>query len=168
MRFLELPKAEFAGGELRYIFDTSACFVPELAQTENGFEARLNVVPMPRRHVDYITRIYDPRLMDARVVTLIDNTGERVGYAELAMEHEGQVARITNLLVEDEYRRRGYGSLLVSRVRTMAKSAGAVSLRAYVSGINAGAVRFLQLQGMSLTGFSAFEDELMLELGMKV
>ena len=168
MRFLELPKAEFAGGELRYIFDTSACYVPEFRQAEQGFEVRLTAAPMPRRHVDYITRIYDPRLTDARVVTLLDNAGERVGYAELAMEHDGQVARITNLLVEDEYRRRGYGSLLVSRARTMAKSAGAISLRVYVSGINAGAVRFLQLQGMTLVGFSALEDELMLELGMKV
>ena len=168
MRFLELPRAEFAGGELRYIFDTSACYVPELTQTAEGFEARLTAAPMPRRHVDYITRIYDPRLIEPRVVTLMDNTGERVGYVELALEHDGQIARMTNLLVEDEYRRRGYGSLLVSRARTMAKGAGAATLRAYVSGINAGAVRFLQLQGMTLVGFSMFGDELMLELGMRV
>ena len=50
----------------------------------------------------------------------------------------------------------------------MAKGAGAATLRAYVSGINAGAVRFLQLQGMTLVGFSMFGDELMLELGMRV
>ena len=168
MRFLELPRAEFAGGELRYIFDTSACYVPELAQEGDGFALRLRVAAMPRRHVDYITRIYDLRLIDPRVVTLMDNEGERVGYIEMAHEHEGQVARITNLLVEDGYRRRGYGSLLISRARTMAKSDGALSLRAYVSGINAGAVRFLMRQGMTLVGFSMLENELMLELGMKV
>ena len=168
MRFLELPRAEFAGGELRYIFDTSACYVPELAQEGDGFALRLRVSAMPRRHVDYITRIYDLRLIDPRVVTLMDNEGERVGYIEMAHEHEGQVARITNLLVEDGYRRRGYGSLLISRARTMAKADGSVSLRAYVSGINAGAVRFLMRQGMTLVGFSMLENELMLELGMKV
>ena len=168
MRFLELPKTEFAGGELRYIFDTSACYVPELAQEGDGFTLRLRVAAMPRRHVDYITRIYDLRLIDPRVVTLLDNEGERVGYVELAYEHEHQVARITNLLVEDGYRRRGYGSLLISRARMMAKADGALSLRAYVSGINTGAARFLMLQGMTLVGFSTFGDEVMLELGMKV
>ena len=106
--------------------------------------------------------------MNPRVVTLMDNEGERVGYLELASEHEGRVARITNLLVEDGYRRRGYGSLLISKARMMAKADGAFSLRAYVSGINAGAVRFLMRQGMTLVGFSMLEDELMLELGMKV
>lgn len=168
MRFLELPKAEFAGGELRYIFDTSACYVPEFSREGDSFGTRLTVVPIPRRHVDYITRIYDPRLADPRVVTLIDNSGERVGYLELAQEHEGRIARITNLLVEDEHRRRGYGSLLVSRARTMAKAAGAESLRVYVAGINVGAVRFMLTQGMGLVGFSALGDEIMLELGMKV
>ena len=168
MRFQELPKAEFAGGELRYIFDTSACYVPEFSRNGDSFESRLAVTPVPRRHVDYITRIYDPRLIEPRVVTLIDNTGERVGYLELAQEHEGRIARITNLLVEDEYRRRGYGSLLISRARTMAKAAHAESLRAYVAGINVGAVRFLLTQGMGLVGFSTLDDEIMLEMGMKV
>ena len=118
--------------------------------------------------MDYITRIYDPRLIEPRVVTLIDNTGERVGYLELAQEHEGRIARITNLLVEDEHRRRGYGSLLISRARTMAKAAHAESLRAYVAGINVGAVRFLLTQGMGLVGFSTLDDGIMLEMGMKV
>ena len=94
MRFLELPKAEFAGGELRYIFDTSACYVPELAQEGDGFTLRLRVAAMPRRHVDYITRIYDPRLTDPRVTALLDNEGERVGYMEIAYERDGQVARV--------------------------------------------------------------------------
>ena len=168
MRFQELPRPEFAGGELRYIFDTSSCYVPGFSQEGDRFVLSLSPVAMPRQHVDYITRIYDPRLIEPRVVTLIDNAGERVGYLELAREHDGRIARITNLLVEDGYRRRGYGSLLISRARTMAKADGAGSLRAYVSGINAGAVRFLLGQGMSLVGFSTYEDELMLELGMKV
>ena len=168
MKFMELPKSEFAGGELRYIFDTSSCYVPGLTQNGDSFELSLTTVSMPRQHVDYITRIYDPRLIESRVVTLIDNAGERVGYVEVAREHEGRIARITNLLVEDGYRRRGYGSLLVSRARIMAKADGAESLRAYAAGINAGAVRFLLGQGMGLVGFSTFGDELMLELGMKV
>ncbi len=168
MRFLELPKAEFAGGELRYIFDTSACYLPEVMQTGEGFEVRLTAAATPRRHVDYITKIYDPRLTDPHVWTLIDNEGERVGYMELAAEQDGRVVRVTNLMVEDGYRRRGYGSLLMSKARAQAKAAGAVSLRAYVSGANVGAVRFLLRQGMTLTGFSALEDELRLELGMRV
>ena len=168
MRFVELPKAEFSGGELRYIFDTSSCYVPGIRQEGDSFQLSLTPVSMPRQHVDYITRIYDPRLTEPRVVTLIDNTGERVGYVELAREHEGRIARITNLLVEDGYRRRGYGSLLISRVKTMAKADGAESLRAYVAGINTGAVRFLLGQGMALAGFSTLGDELMLELEMKV
>ena len=168
MRFLELPKAEFAGGELRYIFDTSACYVPETRQAGDGFEIRLSAVPIPRRRVDYITRIYEPRLVDPHVLTLLDNQGERVGYVELASERGGQIMRVTNLLVEDEYRRRGYGSLIMSRAKTQAKASGALSLRVYVTGINAGAVRFLLRQGMSLVGFSMLDDELMLELGLKV
>ena len=168
MRFLDLPKAEFAGGELRYIFDTSACYLPEIAQTPDGFEMRLTAAAMPRRHVDYITRIYDPRLTDPRVTALLDNEGERVGYMEIAYERDGQVARVTNLLVEDAYRRRGYGSLLLSRARATARADGAVSLRAYVSGVNVGAARFLLRQGMSLVGFSMLDDELLLEMGMKV
>ena len=168
MRFQELPKAEFAGGELRYIFDTSACYIPEVEQTGDSFELRLSPVSMPRRHVDYITRIYDPRLTDAHVLTLIDNEGERAGYVELASEQSGLVTRITNLLVEDIYRRRGYGSLLVSKARTQAKAAGSDTLRVWVSGINAGAVRFFLRQGMTLVGFSMLGDEMMLEMGTEI
>lgn len=168
MRFLKLPKAEFAGGELRYIFDTSACYVPEIEQAGDSFAARLSVRPIPRQHIDYVTHIYDPRLAEPRVWTLLDHTGERVGYVELAQEHDGRIMRITNLMVEDEYRRRGYGSLLLSKARTHAKTVRSESLRAYVSGINVGAVRFLLRQGMTLIGFSMLENELMLELGMKV
>ncbi len=168
MRFLELPKAEFSGGELRYIFDTTACYQPAIRADGDSFAISLTVQPIPHQHVDYITSIYEPRLIDPHVWTLIDNLGERVGYVELAQERQGQVARITNLLVEDEYRRRGYGSLLVSKARTQAKAAGAVSLRVFVSGFNAGAVRFLLRQGMTAVGFSALDDELLMELGMKV
>ena len=168
MRFQELTRAESAGGELRYIFDTSACYMPDLVQTGDSFALVLSAVAIPRRHVDYITRIFDPRLTDARVLTLMDNAGERVGYIELAGEQGGRISRITNLLVEDGYRRRGYGSLLLSKSRALAKAAGAESLRAYVSGINAGGVRFLLRQGMTLVGFTSLGDELMLELGLKV
>lgn len=168
MRFLELPKGEFAGGELRYIFDTSACYFPEMQAEGDSFSLRLAARPIPRQHLDYITRIYEPRLVNARVWTLIDNVGERVGYIELAEERGGHVSRITNLLVEDAYRRRGYGSLMISKAKTLAKAAGADSLRIFVSGINAGAVRFLLAQGMSLVGFSALDHELLMEMGMKV
>jgi len=167
MRFVDLPRDEFAGGELRYIFDSTSCYRAEITQKERDFTVSLTCHAAPRRHFDYITRIYDPRLTDARVFTLVDNDGERVGFAEVASENDGRRRLLTNLLVEDGYRRRGYGTLLLSRARTQARGAGAEELRVFVSAVNAGAVRFFLTQGFALSGFSSLGEELALELSVR-
>ena len=103
---------------------------------------------------------------------LLDNKGERAGFLETCPDESGQVLRVTNLMVEDGYRRRGYGSLLLSRARTQARALGCQALSVKVPAGNYGGIRFLLGQGLTLTGYTALpgspgaaQNEPTLELG---
>jgi ribosomal protein S18 acetylase RimI-like enzyme len=167
MHIIELSRERFEGYEVAFSYESKGYYDLKMRCTENVFAMEFVRTPCAPVHKEDVDHLFAPYWDDPHAYALCDGTEMRA-ILEVTPENWNNRLRITNLCVQEGYRRRGYGSLLVSRARTMAKSAGAISLRAYVSGINAGAVRFLQLQGMTLVGFSALEDELMLELGMKV
>ena len=172
MRILELTRKEFGGGRLTYQYDSFGYYAVSASVAGEGFSVTAVPKNAARRHVEFTTEIFSPVLQDPTLFILIDNAGERAGYLETCLEAEGKVLRITNLMVEDGSRRRGYGSLLLSRAKTQARSLGCKGLFVRVPAGNFGGIRFLLGQGLTLTGYTALpcapgagENEPTLELG---
>ena len=82
--------------------------------------------------------------------------------------------RITNLIVQDGFRRRGYGSLLMTKAREIARSQGRRALILETQSCNTAAISFYLSQGFSFMGFNACEysnqdlekHEVRLEMGL--
>lgn len=173
MRILELTRKEFAGGQLTYRYDSYAYYRVEASREGEDFRLVFTVRPDGRRHTEYRTDVFSPVLRDPTLFMLLDNEGERAGFLETCPDESGQVLRVTNLMVEDACRRRGYGALLLSRAKTQARALGCRALSARVPAGNVGAVRFLLSQGLTLTGYTALPgtpgaapNEPSLELGL--
>ncbi len=173
MRILELTRKEFGGGRLTYQYDTFGYYAVSASLLGDGFSVTAVPKNAARRHMEFTTEIFSPSLIDPTLFILVDNAGERAGYLETCLEADGQVLRIVNLMVEDGSRRRGYGSLLLSRAKTQARSLGCKGLCARVPAGNYGGIRFLLGQGPTLTGYTALPcapgaavNEPTLELGI--
>ena len=173
MRILELTRKEFAGGRLTYQYDSFGCYSVVANVQGDGFSVAVVPKNAARRHTEFTTEIFAPSLTEPTLFILVDNAGERAGYLETCLEADGQVLRIVNLMVEDGSRRRGYGSLLLSRAKTQARSLGCKGLCVRVPAGNYGGIRFLLGQGLTLTGYTALPcalgaavNEPTLELGI--
>ena len=108
MRILELTRKEFSGGQLTYQYDTFGYYAVSASVAGAGFSVTAMPKNAARRHVEFTTGIFSPALTDPTLFILVDNAGERAGYLETCLEAEGKVLRISNLMVEDGSRRRGY------------------------------------------------------------
>ena len=92
---------------------------------------------------------------------------------EVTPENWNNRLRITNLCVQDGYRRRGYGTLLMTRAREIARAQHRRALILETQSCNTGAIGFYMAQGLSLMGFNACEysnqdvekHEIRLEMG---
>ena len=173
MRILELTRKEFGGGRLTYQYDTFGYYAVSASLLGDGFSVTAVPKNAARRHMEFTTEIFSASLTDPTLFILVDNAGERAGYLETCLEAEGKVLRIVNLMVEDGSRRRGYGSLLLSRAKTQARSLGCKGLCVRVPAGNYGGIRFLLGQGLTLTGYTALPcapgaavNEPTLELGL--
>ena len=158
MRILELTRKEFAGGQLVYEYDSFGYYDVSAGLLGEGFSVAVTPKNAPRRHVSFATDIFSPELPEPTLFILVDNEGNRAGYLETNREAQGKTLRIVNLMVEDTSRRRGYGSLLLSRARTQARALGCRALRVRVPAGNFGGIRFLLGQGLTLTGYTALPD----------
>ena len=173
MRILELTRKEFAGGRLIYRYDTFGYFDVKPGRQGDSFTLTVTPKNAARRHIEFAAEIFAPALQSPTLFILLDNAGERAGYLETEPENGGKTLRVTNFMVEDGCRRRGYGSLLLSRAKTQARALGCRALSVRVPAGNFGGVRFLLGQGLTLTGYTALpdapgaaENEPTLELGL--
>lgn len=75
------------------------------------------------------------------------------GYLELNHERWNNRMRVTNLLVEEGFRRQGIGRLLMDTAVEKAREAGARALVLETQSCNDQAIRFYRRNGFSLVGF---------------
>ena len=154
MRFVPLPIERYAGYALEYEYDTAAFFDVSVARAGEGFSVAFDLKPMPRVHITYSGALYAPGLNDPRAFALQTDGGAPAAVLEVAREDDGRM-RVTNLLVLDAFRRRGYGALLLCRARALARGLSCRALTLETRACNVGAIRFCLTQGLTLTGFSA-------------
>ena len=152
MQIIQLARDRYAGKPLNYSFDsTSRLFVRE--EKAEGMPAFfLEKHPADRLHITFVTCLYPKQAADASAFGLVDNEGRLSGVIQLCPRESG-LLHVMDLLVFEGYRRRGYGSLLLSKGKAQARYLGCRGLTLRLSSENTGAYAFLTRQGMRMTGF---------------
>ena len=172
MRIAELPRHQFEGYELLFSYDSRAYWDLRLRTTENVFSAEFVRTPCSLIHKEFTDALFAPYWDDPHAFGLFD--GNRLlAIIEVTPENWNNRLRITNLFVQEGYRRRGYGSLLMTKAREIARAQGRRAIILETQSCNAAAIQFYLTQGLSFMGFNACEysnqdidrREIRLELG---
>lgn len=99
----------------------------------------------------YATRLADASRVDTPVVAIVD--GRMVGLANLRLVkplfHPDRYAEITEMFVEEAYRRRGIGRALLAQAETLARRAGARQMLILTDFYNDVAQRLYRSMGYS-------------------
>ncbi len=157
MRFVELPKEQYAGYELKFEYDTSAYYDIAISGDGDGFSVAFALKSIPRQHKTFTASLYAPYLDDPRAFALQTNEGALAAIMEVSKENRNNRLRVSNLLVFDGFRRRGYGTLLLCKAKALARSLSCRALILETQSCNTGAIRFYLSQGLTLMGFNACE-----------
>ena len=156
MRISELPREEYEGFELVFSYTSKAYYDLKLRQSENVFSAEFVKTPCPSVHKEFTDKLFAPYWDDPHVWGLWDES-RLLAVMEVTPERWNNRLRITNLCVAEGHRRRGYGALLITKAREIAKARGCRALILETQSCNTGAIAFYLNQGFSFLGFNACE-----------
>jgi GNAT superfamily N-acetyltransferase len=175
-RIVELAKSDAHLLELRSRYSTSDYYDISVHRESKGWKIELVLMPFEKNlNKEYKGRLFEDHVEEARVFVALLG-GKRVGWIELGYERWNNRMRVWEFLVEDEFRRRGIGTLLMKHAVKVAKERGARMLVLETQSCIGPAMDFYLKFGFELIGFDAAaysnEDiekkEVRLELGLKL
>ncbi len=155
MKITDLKRKDYEGFEVLMGYDTSCRYALRERGGGGMLTYELVKTPCPRRHVEWIGRLYESRWDDPRVYGVWDGQN-MAALMEITPEIALNRLRITNLFVDEKYRRQGVGRMLVARAEEVAAQQGRRCLVASVQSDNWGAISFGAEMGMKIIGFDAF------------
>lgn len=156
MHFSELSKEQFQDYELVFSYDSKAYYDLRLRCTENVFSLEFVKTPCAPVHKEFTDQLFARHWDDPHAYGLFDGRDMR-GLMEVTPENWNNRLRITNLIVEEGFRRRGYGSLLITKAREIARAQHRRAIILETQSCNAGAIAFYLSQGLTFMGFNACE-----------
>ena len=156
MRIVELPRSQYEGSELTCTYTSSAYYDLQLHTTGNLFFAefvRVSCTPVEKSFTDPLFAPYwdDPHVYGLQV------DGDIRAIMEVTPEEWNDRLRVTNICVKEGYRRRGYGALMMTKAKEVARAQGRRALILETQSCNAGAIAFYLSQGLTFMGFNACE-----------
>jgi ribosomal protein S18 acetylase RimI-like enzyme len=131
-----------------------AC-VAELQEYERRIDDRLR--PGEAMAADYLGQMQDRCRECSGTILVAESDGGVIGFAtvltqvsfEALDDPPGKYALITDLVVREDFRRRGVGAALLAEAERCARAAGATELRIGVLSANESAVRLYRSVGFS-------------------
>jgi ribosomal protein S18 acetylase RimI-like enzyme len=153
-----------------HYYDVSVCRESGLWRielTHKAFDKGLNK--------NYHGRLFEDHIEEPRVFAVVLGN-KQVGWIELGYDRWNNRMRVWEFLVEEEFRRRGIGTLLMNHAVEIAKARGARMLVLETQTNNATAISFYLKFGFEFVGFdtAAYSNEdiekkeVRLELGLKL
>ncbi len=154
MRIAELKKKDYQGFELVVSCDTSYYY--DLRERGGGTMLTWELVKTPcqRQHMEWTERLFRDCWDDPRVWGVWDGS-TLSALMEVTPERRLNRLRITNLYVDENYRRQGVGRMLVARAREIALEQHRRALVTEVQSMNWGACAFCAAMGMRIIGFDS-------------
>lgn len=156
MHISELPREQFEGYELFFSYESKAYFDLRLRTSENVFSAEFVRTPCAPIRKEFTDRLFAPWWDDPKAFGLWDGK-EMLGILEITPENWNNRLRITNLCVQEGFRRRGIGTLLMTRAREIARAQHRRALILETQSCNTAAIAFYMSQGLSFMGFNTCE-----------
>ena len=156
MHFAELHKERFQGYELVFSYDSKAYYDLRMRSSENVFAVEFVKTPCPPVHKEFTDKLFEEHWDDPHAYGLFDGRDLR-GVLEVTPENWNNRLRITNIIVQDGFRRRGYGSLLITKAKEIARSQRRRAIILETQSCNIAAISFYLSQGLTLMGFNACE-----------
>lgn len=172
MHIAELSREQFAGYEVVFTYESKAYYDLRMRQSENVFSMELVRTPCAPVKKEFTDKLFSPHWDDPRAFGLWDGRDLRA-ILEVTPEKWNNRLRITNLCVQDGFRRRGYGTLLMTRAKEIARARHHRALILETQSCNAAAISFYLSQGLTLMGLNTCEysnedmdrHEIRLEMG---
>ncbi len=176
MQIIKLDEKLYKGQQYVFEYDTAAYYDVSITQTAISYDLHFERKDMPRTHKKFTSRLFEAHWDAPQAYGLIDNEGKLCAIMEITKEEWNNRLRITNILVFDGFRRRGYGSLLMFKAKTLARSMGCRAIVLETQSCNVGAIRFYHAQGFTLIGFNTCEytnkdvenREMRMEMGLLI
>lgn len=156
MHISELPRKQFEGFEVVFSYESRAYYDLKLRTTQNVFALELVRTPCTPVRKEFADRLFAPHWDDPHAYALWDGREMRA-ILEVTPENWNNRLRITNLCVQEGFRRRGFGALLMTRAREIARSQRRRALILETQSCNAAAISFYLSQGLTFMGFNACE-----------
>ena len=156
MRIAELPREQYEGYQLIFSYDSKAYYDLRIRTSQNVFALEFVRTPCSPVHKEFADTLFAPHWDDPHAYGLWDGS-QLVAVMEVTPETWNNRLRITNLFVQEGYRRRGVGTLLMTRAREIARAQGRRALILETQSCNSGAIAFYLNQGLTFMGFNACE-----------
>ena len=151
-------KKDYEGFVLPIEYTTDRYYDVTLTSSDKGWSATFEkkffdspVTHTPEEY-DYPDKLFQPHWKGAFAYGAFD--GERlIGAIELYPEKWTNRIRITELWIEEKYRKRGIGKQLMDKAKSRAKQRGARMLILETQSCNVNAIGFYLHEGFDLVGF---------------
>ena len=173
MHITPLSRSEYEYFELHYTYTAKEHYVPFLVDEKDVFSVafRREALPIPYHHESYDAMCSDWKNSEAFGIS--EREGEKpVGYLEVWVEDWNARLRICNLLIDEQYRGRGFGTALIEHAKALAAERELRCVVLETQSCNVPAIDFYRRCGFRFAGTNLFfysnddirEDEVMLEM----
>ena len=173
---VELERSDGPFALLNYRYVTNKHYAAGIARKGDSWEIGLSLrslpkpVPKTSQAALFADHVEEPRVFAAKA------HGEPVAWMELGLQKWNNRMRIWQLLVEEDYRRKGIGSQLIGRAVEVAKERGARMIVLETQSCNVAAISFylkhaFELIGLDSTAYSNDDiekGEVRLEFGRRI
>jgi ribosomal protein S18 acetylase RimI-like enzyme len=170
----KLEKSEYEGYQLKYNYTTESHYQVTVKNSGDttiiSFEKKFIGSIMNK---SFESKLYEPYFLNAIAFGYFDN---ECLVAVIEMNHEdwNNRIRVTELLVLEPYRRRGYGHQLMAKVKEVATNFKVRAIILETQTCNTNAIEFYKKEGFQLVGFDSIsysnidveKKEVRIELGL--
>lgn len=173
---IELDKTKYQGHKLIFQYTTDSFYDVTYKEAENTFAMTLVKTPFETPvQKAFTSTLFESYLDEVKAFGYVKGD-EVVGYIEVNKEAWHNVLRVTNILVENQYRRQGIGKALMDYIKTYALNEKNRLILLETQTCNTKAIDFYRKQGFALVGLNTVDysnnditnKEVRLEFGYQV
>ena len=171
-----LEREQWQDYQLEFHYIANHYYDVTIDHSENQFQVSFTKKPFPtpyEKMPDDSDKLFQPWWEDVKAWGIIDN-GKLIAAIETSIENYSNRLRVTELWVDDNYRRRGIASALMDIALKRAKDEKRRVLMLETQSRNEGAISFYLSYGFTLIGFNScayqnndlLRKEVRMELGI--
>jgi ribosomal protein S18 acetylase RimI-like enzyme len=154
MNLIELEKNKYKGYKLKFEYSTDAHYKIEITNSNGGYDIKLNKVLFGyKQNKSFTDELFEDHWETPSAFGIFDDNDNLIAALELNKELWNNRIRITNIIVSNDYRRSGLGSLLIEKAKSIAIADCQRAIILETQSCNVNAIDFYLKHGFVLGGF---------------